>query len=97
MQSTGGPFPDVPVLVVSGDLDANTPTEQGRRAARQFRRSTVVEAPNVGHVAEREPSGCVAAIETGFIRDLRVPDTSCLADIPPAPVKPLPVAGRPAR
>lgn len=86
VQPTGGPFPDVPVLVVSGDLDANTPTEQGRRAARQFRRSTVVEVPNVGHVAEREPSGCVAAIETGFVRDLRVGDTSCLADIPPVPV-----------
>ncbi|WP_067449951.1 alpha/beta fold hydrolase [Actinomadura macra] len=81
-----GPLPDVPVLVVSGDLDANTPTEEGRLAARQFRRSTVVEVPNVGHVAEVEPSGCVAGIETGFIRALKVGDTSCMADIPPAPV-----------
>lgn len=45
------------------------------------------EVPNVGHVAEQEPSGCVAAIQTGFVRDLRVPATSCLADIPPAPVR----------
>ncbi|MEU5880072.1 alpha/beta fold hydrolase [Spirillospora sp. NPDC047279] len=88
VQPTGGPFPDVPVLVVSGDLDANTPTEVGRQAARQFRRATVVEVPNVGHVAEQEPSGCVAAIQTGFIRGLRVPDTFCLADIPPVPVHP---------
>ncbi|WP_344264375.1 alpha/beta fold hydrolase [Actinomadura napierensis] len=87
-QPTGGPFPDVPVLVTSGDLDANTPTETGRQAARQFRRATVVEVPNVGHVAEHEPSGCVAAVQTGFIRNLRVPDTSCLAHIPPAPVRP---------
>ncbi|MFB4302085.1 alpha/beta fold hydrolase [Actinomadura sp. NTSP31] len=87
-QPTGGPFPDVPVLVTSGDLDANTPTETGRQAARQFRRATVVEVPNVGHVAEHEPSGCVAAVQTGFIRDLRVPDTSCLNRIPPAPVRP---------
>ncbi|WP_173094211.1 alpha/beta fold hydrolase [Actinomadura verrucosospora] len=87
-QPTGGPFPDVPVLVTSGDLDANTPTETGRQAARQFRRATVVEVPNVGHVPEHEPSGCVAAVQTGFIRDLRVPDTSCLAAIPPAPVRP---------
>jgi pimeloyl-ACP methyl ester carboxylesterase len=86
-QPTGGPFPDVPVLVTSGDLDANTPTETGRQAARQFRRATVVEVPNVGHVPEHEPSGCVAAIQTGFIRHLRVPDTSCLTDIPPAPVR----------
>ncbi|MGI5171342.1 alpha/beta fold hydrolase [Spirillospora sp. CA-253888] len=87
-QRTGGPFPDVPVLVTSGDLDANTPTETGRQAARQFRRATVVEVPNVGHVPEHEPSGCVAAIQTAFIRDLRVPGTSCLAAIPPAPVRP---------
>ncbi|MGC4953483.1 alpha/beta fold hydrolase [Actinomadura citrea] len=88
VQRTSGPFPDVPVLVVSGDLDANTPTAMGRQAARQFRRATVVEVPNVGHVAEQEPSGCVAAIQTGFIRGLRVPGTSCLAGIPPAPVRP---------
>lgn len=85
---TGGPFPDVPVLVTSGDLDANTPTESGRQAARRFRRATVVEVPNVGHVPEHEPSGCVAAIQTAFIRDLRVHDTSCLTKIPPAPVHP---------
>ncbi|WP_158581710.1 alpha/beta fold hydrolase [Actinomadura spongiicola] len=87
VQPTGGPFPDVPVLVVSGDLDTNTPTEEGRLAARQFRRATVVEVPNVGHVPEKEPSGCVAGIESGFVRNLRVGDTSCLADIPPVPVR----------
>ncbi|MBO2455504.1 alpha/beta fold hydrolase [Actinomadura barringtoniae] len=85
-QATGH-FPDVPVLVVSGELDTNTPTEEGRLAARQFRRSTVVEVPNVGHVAEREPSGCAAAIETGFIQNGRVGDTTCLAKIPPTPVR----------
>ncbi|MEV4255194.1 alpha/beta hydrolase, partial [Spirillospora sp. NPDC049652] len=85
-QPTAGPFPDVPVLVTSGDLDPNTPTETGRQAARQFRHATVVEVPNVGHVAEHEPSGCVAAIQTGFIRTLRVPDTSCLGHIPPVAV-----------
>ncbi|MFD0684869.1 alpha/beta fold hydrolase [Actinomadura fibrosa] len=86
-QPTGGPFPDVPVLVTSGDLDANTPTETGRQAARQFRRAAVVEVPNTGHVPETEPSGCVAAIQTGFVRDLRVPDTACLAQIPPVAVR----------
>ncbi|MFG2004191.1 alpha/beta fold hydrolase [Spirillospora sp. NPDC048911] len=87
VQPVNGPFPNVPVLVVSGDLDANTPTESGRLAARQFRRASVVEVPNVGHVAEKEPSGCVAGIETAFIRDLRLNDTSCLTKIPPVPVR----------
>ncbi|TDD81893.1 alpha/beta fold hydrolase [Actinomadura rubrisoli] len=85
-QPTGGPFPDVPVLVVSGDLDPNTPTESGRLAAGQFRRATVVEVSNVGHVAEREPSACVIGVLSGFVRDQKVGDLSCLATIPPVPV-----------
>jgi pimeloyl-ACP methyl ester carboxylesterase len=87
VQPTAGPFPDVPVLVLSGDLDTNTPTEEGRLAAGQFRHATVVEVPNVGHVAEKEPSGCAAGIESAFIRDLRVGDMSCLAGIPPVAVR----------
>jgi pimeloyl-ACP methyl ester carboxylesterase len=82
-QRTTGPFADVPVLVVSGDLDTNTPTAEGRAAAAQFRRGGVLEVPNVGHIAEREPSGCVAALETRFIRTGRTGDTGCLSRIPP--------------
>ncbi|MDL4816734.1 alpha/beta fold hydrolase [Actinomadura opuntiae] len=85
------------VLVTSGDLDANTPTEAGRQAARQFRRAPVLEVPNVGHVAEHEPSGCVAAIQTAFIRDLRTPDTSCLTQNPTRPRTPLMTRSEPAR
>ena len=79
------PVADVPVLVLSGDLDANTPTEEGRQAARQFRDARVIDVPNVGHVPEMN-SPCPAAILSDFIRRLRVGDTSCLADIPPIPV-----------
>ncbi|WP_173390634.1 alpha/beta fold hydrolase [Actinomadura litoris] len=82
-----GRLPDVPVLVVSGDLDPNTPTEEGRLAARQFRRASVLEVPNTGHVAEGEPTGCVAGIESAFLRDLEVGDTACLAKIPPVEVR----------
>ena len=85
VQRTTGPFADVPVLVLSGDLDTNTPTEEGRQAARQFRDARVIEIPNLGHVPETA-SRCPAAILTHFIRRLRVGDTSCLADIPPIPV-----------
>ncbi|HEX6469753.1 MAG TPA: hypothetical protein VF069_11710 [Streptosporangiaceae bacterium] len=72
---------------MSGDLETNAPTEEGRLAARQFRHATVVGVPNVGHVAEMEPSGCATGIESAFIRDLGVGDTSCLAGIPPVPVR----------
>ena len=54
VQRTTGPFPDVPVLVTSGDLDPNVPTAEGRQAARQFRHAQVVEVPNAGHVPELE-------------------------------------------
>jgi pimeloyl-ACP methyl ester carboxylesterase len=85
VQRTNGPFADVPVLVLSGDLDPNTPTEEGQLAAEQFRDSQVIEVPNVAHVPESH-TGCAAAIEMNFIRTLQVGDTSCLADIPPIPV-----------
>jgi pimeloyl-ACP methyl ester carboxylesterase len=86
VQRTSGPFPDVPVLVTSGDLDPNTPTAEGREAARQFPHAQVVEVPNAAHGPELEPSGCVFSIIFGFIRNQRVGDTSCLANIPPVPV-----------
>jgi pimeloyl-ACP methyl ester carboxylesterase len=86
VQRTSGPFPDVPVLVTSGDLDSNTPTAEGRQAARQFPHAQVVEVPNRAHGPELEPTGCVFSIIFGFIRNQRVGDTSCLANIPPVPV-----------
>jgi len=85
-QRTTGPFPDVPVLVTSGDLDPNVPTAEGRQAARQFRHAQVVEVPNAGHAPELEPTGCALSITSDFIRNQRLGDTSCLARIPPLPV-----------
>jgi pimeloyl-ACP methyl ester carboxylesterase len=85
-QRTAGPFPDVPVLVTSGDLDPNVPTREGRQASHQFPDARVVNVPNAGHVPEAEPSGCAASITFDFIRNQRLGDTSCLATIPPVPV-----------
>ncbi|QTE30501.1 alpha/beta hydrolase [Pengzhenrongella sicca] len=45
----GAQLPDVPVLVLSGDLDANTPSASGREAAAQFPNATFVEIPGAGH------------------------------------------------
>jgi pimeloyl-ACP methyl ester carboxylesterase len=86
VQRTTGPFPDVPVLVISGDLDTNVPTAEGRQAARQFPHARVVNVPNASHGPEREPTGCALSITTNFIRNQRLGDTSCLAKIPPLPV-----------
>ncbi|MFD0887966.1 alpha/beta hydrolase, partial [Streptosporangium algeriense] len=81
-----GRFPDVPVLVLNGDLDGVTAEANGRKAAAQFPQGVFVPVPNVGHVAEFEPSGCVAGLVTAFLRDGRTGDTSCLAAIPPVKV-----------
>jgi uncharacterized membrane protein YdfJ with MMPL/SSD domain/pimeloyl-ACP methyl ester carboxylesterase len=85
-QRTTGPLPNVPVLVISGDLDANTPSAEGRQAAKQFPHARFLEIPNAGHGAEQEPTGCALSITANFIRNHRVGDTSCLAKIPPLPV-----------
>lgn len=83
-------LPDVPVLVLSGDLDTNTPEANSRLSAAQFRHSAFVSVPNTGHVPELESTGCTLDISTHFIRTGQVGDTSCLAHIPPVAVVPVP-------
>ncbi|MEV7414759.1 alpha/beta fold hydrolase [Streptomyces sp. NPDC089919] len=82
-------LPDVPVLVLSGDLDANTPDASGRKAARQFRDSRFLSVPNTGHVPELEPSGCATRISAHFLRTGGPGDTSCLRTLPPIAVRPV--------
>ncbi|MGW6407980.1 alpha/beta fold hydrolase [Streptomyces vinaceus] len=82
-------MPDVPVLVLSGDLDANTPDAGGRLAARQFPDGRFLSVPNTGHVPELEPSGCVTGVSTRFIRTGRTGDTGCLRALPPVAVTPV--------
>lgn len=59
----GAPMPDVPVLVQSGDLDANTASPSGREAAAQFPHSTFVEVPGAGHTPVQSPLGLAPALE----------------------------------
>ena len=86
----GHPIPDVPVLVQSGDLDTNTPIEQGRPAAAQFAHPTFAVIANAGHTPDLQPCGAAMAID--FVEHLRTdPDRCRHAGHPPA------VADRPAR
>jgi pimeloyl-ACP methyl ester carboxylesterase len=86
----GRQLPDVPVLIQSGDLDTNTPIEQGRQAAAQFPHATFAVIANAGHTPDTEPCGAAMAID--FIRNLRTdPDRCWRAGSPPA------VVGPPAR
>ncbi|MFJ8470888.1 alpha/beta fold hydrolase [Kitasatospora sp. NPDC094011] len=83
-------LPDVPVLVLSGDLDTNTPEANSRLSAAQFKHSAFVSVPNSGHLPEMESTGCAVGISGHFIRTGEVGDTSCLAQVPPVPVVPVP-------
>ncbi|MEU5979809.1 alpha/beta fold hydrolase [Streptomyces sp. NPDC047315] len=86
-QPTHPQLPDVPVLVLSGDLDANTPDANGVRAARQFRDGRFFSVPNTGHVPEWEPTGCVTGVSTRFLRTGDPGDTSCLRGLAPITVE----------
>lgn len=81
-------FPDVPVLVISGDLDSITSPEEGLQAALSFPHARYVLLRNTRHVglyvagAAVPPEGgavlhCVDAFIARFIRDLDPGDTSC--------------------
>lgn len=59
----GAPMPNAPVLVLSGDLDANTPVEAGRQAAAQFPNAEVVEIRGAGHTPSVSEGGMVRILE----------------------------------
>ena len=77
------------MLVLSGDLDANVPSSQGRAAAALFPRATFVEIANVGHT----PTGgspCAAALAARFVRALVADARACAGTGAPPPVTPRP-------
>jgi pimeloyl-ACP methyl ester carboxylesterase len=80
----GTPLPDVPVLVLSADLDTNTPSFASRQAARQFPRASFVEIPNTGHTPETSP--CAVALGIRFIAMLKVNPRACVGTGTPPPV-----------
>ncbi|MBL1077726.1 alpha/beta fold hydrolase [Nocardia sp. 2] len=82
-------LPDVPVLVISGDLDAITPDANGQRVAAKFPRATFISVPNTGHVPDMEPSGCVAGIIGQFIATGTPGASECVAAVPPIAVTPV--------
>jgi pimeloyl-ACP methyl ester carboxylesterase len=86
----GTVYPDVPTLVLSGDLDTVTSPEGGMDSASRFPNSTFVSVPNVGHVtALGDRQGCAAGIVRRFIRTAGdTGDTSCVSDY--APVRTVP-------
>jgi pimeloyl-ACP methyl ester carboxylesterase len=77
----------IPTLVISAQYDGQTPASSGPLVARTLPNSTVVEIPNVAHVAFASPSpqanACTQAIVRDFFEVLNAVDTSCTTRVPP--------------
>jgi hypothetical protein len=83
---TTGPmtYPDVPTLVVSGDLDNMTPVADGAAAAANFPRGRQLVLLNSLHVnaLPRARSECGVALVRRFLETLDPGDTSCTQTVP---------------
>jgi pimeloyl-ACP methyl ester carboxylesterase len=81
----GAVYPDVPALVVSGELDDITTAEQGAIAAGLFRRGRHVIVANSFHVnaLSAEQGSCVPDLVRRFIATLDPGDIACAAAVPP--------------
>ncbi|HVG68610.1 MAG TPA: alpha/beta hydrolase [Gaiellales bacterium] len=85
----GARYPDVPVLVVNGDLDFATLLEDAQRAAALFPNSTMVTVHNTGHItALYDFDFCVSEIVRRFLTTLDAGDTSCASRIEEVHVAP---------
>ena len=73
-------YPDVPTLVLVGDLDSITSPEGSRQVADLFPNATYLEVPNVAHVtALGDYSRCTSDIAVDFVVTGVVGDTACVA------------------
>jgi pimeloyl-ACP methyl ester carboxylesterase len=78
-------YPDIPALIISGELDNITTLADGAAVARAFKRGTQIRIANSFHVnaLPRARSACGAEIVRRFIETLAVGDTACAAGVPP--------------
>jgi pimeloyl-ACP methyl ester carboxylesterase len=84
------PYPDIPALIISGELDSITTLADGAAVAAAFKHGTQVRIANSFHVnaLSHARSDCAAQIVRRFIGTLEPGDTSCAAAIPPLRLAP---------
>ena len=71
---------DIPTLILTGEFDERTTTEQARRGAVGLTRHYLYEIPGESH--GNPATGCHAAIIQRFLENpYREPDTSCIASM----------------
>jgi pimeloyl-ACP methyl ester carboxylesterase len=87
-----GALPDVPVLLMAGELDLRTPVETATTAAADWPHGQLLTVPNVGHsVLGADFSGCAQKAARRFMRGQSVPAgcrrrSATLPALPPAPL-----------
>src|SRR4029077_2884310 len=83
-------YPDVPVLVVSGELDNMTSVADGTDAAAHFPHAHHVVIVNSFHVnaLPHARSECGATLVRSFMQSLSTGDESCAAAVPPVRLVP---------
>jgi pimeloyl-ACP methyl ester carboxylesterase len=88
-----GALPQVPVLMLAGQMDLRTPVETARSAAADWPAAQVLTIPNTGHsVLTADFSGCAGRAAAAFMRGERVPArcggrSSPFVAFPPAPLE----------
>jgi pimeloyl-ACP methyl ester carboxylesterase len=84
-------YPDIPALIISGELDSITTPADGAAVAKAFKHGSQVLVANSFHVnaLPHARSGCAAQIARRFIETLSVGDTACAARVPPLRLTPL--------
>jgi pimeloyl-ACP methyl ester carboxylesterase len=69
-------YPQVPTLVMDGDLDALVPEEEVRQVAALFPGSLFIRVAEAGH-GTISWSACAAALQSQFLETMHVTDASC--------------------
>jgi hypothetical protein len=83
-------YPDVPALIISGELDSITTMADGAAVAAAFPHGVQVRIANSFHVnaLPRSRSDCGAEIVRRFIATLAAGDISCASQVPPVRLVP---------
>ena len=89
-QAATGPYPDVPLLAISGSLDLRSPTFEARALLSQFPQGHLLTVANAGHAALADgPSPCLLAAVRSWLHGQPV-RASCSAPRLLAPVAAFP-------
>lgn len=79
-------YPDVPTLILSGELDSITPIGEARVVHEAIPDSTLVQVGASTHVtALGDLHDCASVIAQRFVVDKDAGDTTCAGNIPPLP------------